>query len=89
VTGNQLLSFFKVSPNGTLKTILAQFISNKSVYDITRNLKVEHICDTNKDGLADFILLDQRYAGHNYWILSFSEGFSKKNLEFVDGMRGD
>ncbi|MSU44973.1 hypothetical protein EXS45_02225 [Candidatus Nomurabacteria bacterium] len=89
VTGNGLLSFIQLDKSNNPVKTLAQFISNESIYDITRDVGVKYICDLDKDSKVEIILKDQRYAGYSFWTMKLAEDFSNVNLNSVEGLRGD
>lgn len=89
ITGNKLLAVFTVDSKLSPQRSLVQHISNETVYDDRRKVVAKYVCDIDSDGLVEVIMMDSRYAGHNYWITKFAPDFSWIKEDFVDGERGD
>jgi hypothetical protein len=88
VTGNTLLSFVRLTQDQAPR-VIAQFLSSDSIYDVTRHVSVEHLCDLDGDAIPEIILKDERYAGYNFWVLKIDPSHSSLEKKFADGMRGD
>ncbi|MDH3763448.1 MAG: hypothetical protein OEU50_20930 [Gammaproteobacteria bacterium] len=73
ITGNELLSIFLVDISGTPSRFVSQHLTNKSIFDIRRNVSIEHICNFDEDRQAEIIMKDQRYAGYGYMVCNFGD----------------
>jgi len=89
ITGNNLL-WISLYNSESLKIgkNLYVGVSNESIYDIKRNLRVKMIADIDNDSFHEIILKDQRYAGYHYLIIKMGENGEIKKQE-IDSLRGD